>query len=161
MTRVNAPKWLTSMSLRNQSVRDQRMRMTSERRTDESAVRKKRAHLFCQLKASFVVCSTVRSSGRALPTRTSLSLTTAGSKLIPKTRLAEIGFRSHSSSDSVARSLNQHDFVTPLVPTPLAAYRKPACHGRHTHCLPALLLASTCARCGHRQRRNTHRIHAS
>jgi len=55
MTKVNAPKRFPSMSLRNQSVRDQRMRMTSERHTDDSAVRKERAHLFCQLKASFVV----------------------------------------------------------------------------------------------------------
>jgi hypothetical protein len=55
MTKVNAPKRLTSMSLRNQSVKDQRMRMTSERRTDDSAIRKERAHLSCQLKASFVV----------------------------------------------------------------------------------------------------------
>jgi hypothetical protein len=31
------------------------MRMTSERRTDNSAIRKERAHLSCQLKASFVV----------------------------------------------------------------------------------------------------------
>jgi hypothetical protein len=44
MTKVNAPKRLTSMSLRNQSGRDQRMRATSERRTDDSAVRKERAH---------------------------------------------------------------------------------------------------------------------
>jgi hypothetical protein len=59
------------------------------------------------------------------------------------------------------RSVNQNDFVTALVPSPLAAYRMPACHGRHTHCLPALPLASTCARYGHHRRRNTHRIRAS
>jgi hypothetical protein len=51
--------------------------------------------------------------------------------------------------------------ITSLVPSPLAAYRMPACHGKRTDYLPVLPLASTYARCGHRRRRNTHRIRAS
>src|SRR5207244_13594055 len=52
-------------------------------------------------------------------------------------------------------------WITSLVPSLLAAYRKPACHGRRSDCLPRLPLASTCARYGHHRRRNTHRIPAS
>lgn len=51
--------------------------------------------------------------------------------------------------------------VTSRVPSPLAAYRMPACHGRRTDCLPVRPLVSTCARCDHRRRRNTHLIRAS
>ena len=51
--------------------------------------------------------------------------------------------------------------ITSRVPSPLAAYRMPACHGRRTDCLPVRPLASTYARCDHRRRRNTHPIRAS
>ena len=51
--------------------------------------------------------------------------------------------------------------ITSRVPSPLAAYRMPACHGRRTDCLPLRPLASTYARCDHRRRRNTHPILAS
>ena len=51
--------------------------------------------------------------------------------------------------------------ITSRVPSPLAAYRMPACHGERTDCLPVLPPASTYARCDHRRRRNTHPIRAS
>jgi hypothetical protein len=51
--------------------------------------------------------------------------------------------------------------ITSRVPSLLAAYRMPACHGRRTDCLPIRPLALTYARCDHRQRRNTHPIRAS
>ena len=46
------------------------------------------------------------------------------------------------------------------VPSPLAAYRMPACHGRRTDCLPVLPPASAYARRDHRRRRNTRRLRA-
>src|ERR1700738_1393529 len=49
---------------------------------------------------------------------------------------------------------------TSRVPSPLAAYRMPACHGRRTDCLPVRPLGSTYARCDHRRRGNPHPIRA-
>src|ERR1700722_14585414 len=48
--------------------------------------------------------------------------------------------------------------ITSRVPSPLAAYRMPACHGRRTDCLPVRPLESTYARCDRRRRRSTHRF---
>src|SRR5579863_4287045 len=53
------------------------------------------------------------------------------------------------------------EFLTSRPPTLQAANPMPACHGRHTDCLPALPLGSTYARYAHHQRRNTHPIRAS
>jgi len=47
------------------------------------------------------------------------------------------------------------------VPSPLAAYRMPACRGRRTDFLPVLPPVSTYARCDHRRRRNIRPLRAS